>query len=202
MVLDLQAASEGAGVVGIGRADGEGAAALFRGEQERGEGFGFIGGLVEDVDLAGGERQRLVFPAVEKRPAPGIEARRFGVGGANVDFHFAGGGEGLQGARGQRREIGNEQRDDAGVGAGGGRAARGFAARLEGIFQAEFGEVLEEPLLQLGDVGPAVFFGIGHQREQVGGGFVRLGELAADVLELFGDAEGEGKGPGGGKRGK
>ncbi len=71
----------------------------------------------------------------------------------------------------------------------------GLAPGLERIFQTEFPNVLQQAFFELDDVGPAIFFGIGNERNQIGGRLVSLGELAAYVLELFGDAESKGKRP-------
>jgi hypothetical protein len=71
--VDLKAAGEGAGMVGIGGADGEGALFALGSGQQFGEGFGFVGGLVEDVDLILGNGEGFVFPAVGDGAAPSID---------------------------------------------------------------------------------------------------------------------------------
>ncbi len=94
--VELQAPGERPGVFRIGRADGKGSPVPVGFGQQSGERFGFVGGLVEDMDLVLIERQRLVLPAVGKGAAPGIEAIRFGFRGENMELHIAGFREGLQ----------------------------------------------------------------------------------------------------------
>ena len=81
----------------------------------------------------------------------------------------------------------------------------GLAQGLKGILPAQAGKIRQQTLFEAGDVAPALFFVVRHERDEIGGGAVGGGELAADRVELVGDAEGEGEGPiraGHGKKGR
>ena len=140
--VELQAAGEGAGVVRVGRADREGAVAVFGFQELAREGFGFIRGLVENVDLVFGHGQRFVFPAVGEGEAPGVKAVGLGLRGQDVQVDRTGIREGFQRPGGQGREVGNEQGVDAGIGRACRRAPAGLASGLEGVCQAERGDIL------------------------------------------------------------
>ena len=73
--------------------------------------------------------------------------------------------------------------------------AGGAAAGEERIFQSEVLQIATQAGFQDGEVAPTVPLLVGDERNQIGGVAVRLGELTAQILELAGDAESEGKRP-------
>ena len=57
--------------------------------QQGGNGIGFVGGLVKNVDLGFRDREGFVLPTDGNGAAEGIEAVRFGFGRANMDVDRA-----------------------------------------------------------------------------------------------------------------